>query len=38
MTAKIYPFKIDFLESVSSNIINNVNGISIKSPATIEWE
>ena len=42
---KIYPFKMEFLERVSSNIINNVNGInrvvydiSSKPPATIEWE
>ena len=45
MTAKIYPFKIEFLERVSSNIINNVNGInrvvydiSSKPPATIDLE
>lgn len=45
MTANIYPFAMDFLEEVSNEIINNVNGInrvvydiSSKPPATIEWE
>ena len=45
MTANIYPFDIDFLEKVSTRIINNVKevnrvvyDISNKPPATIEWE
>ena len=45
MTASIYPFTMDFLESVSNKIINHVKGInrvvydiSSKPPATIEWE
>jgi len=45
MTANIYPFDMNFLENVSTKIINNVHGvnrgvydISNKPPATIEWE
>lgn len=45
MTASIYHFTGDFLERVSTRIINQVDGInrvvydiSNKPPATIEWE
>lgn len=45
MTADWYPFKPDFLASVSGKIINKVRGInrvvydiSSKPPSTIEWE
>ena len=45
MTAKPFSFSFDFLEEVSSRIINEVPGISrvcldisSKPPATIEWE
>jgi GMP synthase (glutamine-hydrolysing) len=45
MTAKPFDFPFDFLEEVSTKIINNVPGISrvcldisSKPPATIEWE
>tara|TARA_Y100001970_G_scaffold186363_1_gene226692 strand:+ start:30951 stop:32480 length:1530 start_codon:yes stop_codon:yes gene_type:complete len=45
MTAQVYPFEVEFLEKVSTKIINNVEGInrvvydiSNKPPATIEWE
>ena len=45
MTANLAHLPFDFLERVSSRIINEVNGISRvvydisgKPPATIEWE
>jgi GMP synthase (glutamine-hydrolysing) len=45
MTASFAHLPFDFLEQVSSRIINEVNGvsrvaydISSKPPATIEWE
>ena len=45
MTAKPFEFPFNFLEEVSTKIINNVSGISrvcldisSKPPATIEWE
>ena len=45
MTARSYPFTHDFLDNVSTRIINEVRGINrvlydvtSKPPATIEWE
>ena len=45
MTAKPYHFNMDFLETVSTRIVNNVKGVNrivydttSKPPGTIEWE
>ena len=45
MTARVYPFAPEFLEAVSTRIVNTVRGvnrvvydITSKPPATIEWE